>query len=520
MKTPCHDMQDRILEMISNLLSPQDTSAVIEHLNVCEGCREYYFALYQEHLALAAMASSMEETRRKSVDQAMSLLPEQTEYSFWRKIMTRKIMSLAAAAVVVFVIGLILVLATRTTPEAYALQQTIDAIKKADIIHILGRDWQERKVEMWIKMNSQNMNIEACRIDEPEKSKLTVCTPEATYIYDKKKNQVEIPIGTGAYTYFSMSSFFEYMQKMTKDLKGTMTSEYVYSPDFGRSVILVDIKTDYFEIQCVVDKETKLPLRVLTLKGPQRGGEFELLRNSDTITYDEVPPAGTFEFQLPLEAKVIDQRKISTTPPSRILSPAVIGWVLKFHADALKNAGITKPMFTNTHVYIVDGKLNLTNSGVLVAANETQTPLSGEMVLSGFTYSNVEVYDAGGIKQKTRLVKTLFRENHYRLHLTPRPPLAPGEVRQYLWAIGQARTLNNANPEKLYYVNMQNLLGCEGLESFLLVVPKEITVQMKTENYLKCERVEDVDIYVWQKHVNGSDNHETKVGLNAENLVR
>ena len=89
-----------------------------------------------------------------------------------------------------------------------------------------------------------------------------------------------------------------------------------------------------------------------------------------------------------------------------------------------------------------------------------------------------------------------------------------------MWVVGQATPLNNANPEQVYYFDMKNWFGMEVLESFILVVPKTVTVQMKSENYLRCEQIGDVDLYVWQKHVPGSEDHPVKVGLNVENRVR
>jgi hypothetical protein len=519
MKTPCPELQDQILEMVSNFSPEFNASAVIEHLNRCEGCREYYFALYQEHLALTALAFRLEEPRRQSVDRAMNLLPEQTTYSFWRKIMQKKIIPFAAAALVVFAVGMTLYFVSRTASEAYALQQTVDAMKKAEVVHILGRDWQERKIELWIKMNLKTSKIDSCRIEETEKGIITVCTPEKTYIYDKKTNKVEIPIGSGVYSDFFLLSFFEYMEQMTRQLNGKMTTEYKYDSELIREVIVVDVKSDMVNIRYVVDRETKLPLRVTVLKGT-KSDHFSLMKNAELITYGEVHPANIFEFQIPAGAQVIDQHIISTISPIQVLSPAVISWIMKFDANALKNAGITKPIRINTQVRIVDRQLRLTTGGVGSIPNSTGKPLSEEIEAGGYTYSNVEMYDVNGVKQKTRLAKTLFRNNHYTLYMTPNPPIAPGEVRQIIWVIGQARPLSNNNPERLYYFDMENYFGQEVLESFVLVVPAQMIIKMQTEAFTRKEQVGDVDIYVWQKHVPGSENHAVQVGLKVDSPVR
>jgi hypothetical protein len=43
-----------------------------------------------------------------------------------------------------------------------------------------------------------------------------------------------------------------------------------------------------------------------------------------------------------------------------------------------------------------------------------------------------------------------------------------------------------------------------------------MTLKMQTENYIQKERVGDVDIYVWQKHVPGPENHTVKVGFKMD----
>jgi len=279
----------------------------------------------------------------------------------------------------------------------------------------------------------------------------------------------------------------------------------------------VDIQSEQVNIRYVVDRESKLPLRVSVLKG-SNNGQLQLIKNVDLVTYDEIPPAESFEFQIPSGARVVDHSIISTKPPTQALSPAVIAWVMNFHANALKNSAITKPIHTNTQVKIIDRELRMMQSGVLEVSNNSDKSLADEVDICGFSHTNVEAYDSNGVKQQTRLAKSLFRNNHYRLHLTPNPPLAPGEVRQYLYVIGQPQQLHNANSERLYYLDLQNYFGVEVLESFVLVTPIEVAVKMQTENFVQKEQVGDVSIYVWQKHVSGTENHHVKVGLDAGSL--
>jgi hypothetical protein len=520
MTTPCSALQDTIADLVSNTLPEDRQAKVLAHLDGCPACRQYFLALYQEHLALARLADAMDVDRQKSLNRALDRLGTQPQPTLWRKNMTKKIVPFAAAAAILITAGLALWFTHQTALTAYALQDTIDAFKKTQTLHIFGRDWQERKVEVWAKLNPEDLSVVSCRVEEPEKGKTTVCTPKQMWIFDQKKNEVEIPIGAGAYSAISLGSFLENVQTMNQDFKGTMTTEYKYDPEFLQEVICVDVKTPLVELRAVLSPENKLPLRVNVGKGTTGNFQYGLIKNADRILYNEVLPEGLFDFRIPAGAKVIDQRAIATTPLNQLLSPEVIAWAMKYHAGALKNAGITTPLYTNTQIYVFDRQRRWTWSGIIEVGNHSNVPMSGEQEVTGTSQSNMEVYDPSGKKQKSRLVKSMLGENFYRLYVTPDTPLLPGESRLYLWVAGQPRQLFNANSEKLYYAEMQNRFGPEVLENFILVVPAQVAVRTQTESPTLTQQIGDVQIYVWQKRVPTNQTHYVKVGLDIGSLVQ
>jgi len=518
MNTPCSALQDAIADLVSNALPEDRQTEILAHLDGCPGCRRYFLALYQEHMALARLADAMDADRQRSLNRALDVLGTQPKPTVWRKIMTKKILPFAAAAALLIVTGLALWFTHQMTSTAYALQDTIDAFKKTRTVHIFGRDWQERKVEVWAKLNPEDLSIDSCRVEEPEKGKITVCTPKQTWLFDQKENEVEIPIGAGAFSPFTLGSFLEHMQNMTQNLKGTMTTVNKYDPEFLQEVICVDVRTPFFTMKAVLDRENKLPLRVSVGEGTVGHNQYGLIKTADRILYNEILPESLFNFQIPAGVKVIDQRAIATTPLNQVLSPEVIAWAMKYHAGTLKNAGVTTPLPTNTQIYVFDRQKRWTWSGIMEMGNNSDKPWSGEKEITGTSFSNMEVYAPDGKKQKSRLVKNMLGDNFYRLCLTPDTPLLPGESRLYLWVAGQPQPMFNANAEKLYYANMQNHYGPEVLENFILVVPAQVTVQTQTENPTLTQRIGDVQVYVWQKRVPTNENHHVKVGLDAESL--
>jgi len=64
----------------------------------------------------------------------------------WRMIMNSKITKLTAAAVTIIAVTLSITILDKSVAPAYAVEQTIEALKNIRIVHMLCRDWDGKKI--------------------------------------------------------------------------------------------------------------------------------------------------------------------------------------------------------------------------------------------------------------------------------------------------------------------------------------------------------------------------------------
>ena len=111
----------------------------------------------------------------------------------WRSIMNSKITKLTAAAVIMLALGagLVTILTNGATP-AYALQQTFEAMRKIDILHIFLTNPQGDQLEAWIKVDPDTGENLYHHIYNFDKGITWVSTPKKSYYYESETNIVRI----------------------------------------------------------------------------------------------------------------------------------------------------------------------------------------------------------------------------------------------------------------------------------------------------------------------------------------
>lgn len=226
-----------------------------------------------------------------------------------RTIMKSPIIKLAAAAVIVVAVTLSVSLWDKSVTSAYALGQTIEAMRSIRSIHAYCTDWDGCQGEVWVQIDPETGSEEYCRGDIG--NLLIVGTPEVTYYYYKDKNLVRIHNGYVPASQVRFSRLFEDLFIWLKQYDGKLSISSKYDEDLKREVIILHVtvpsQADFGEMEfiVVVDIETRLPLNVRKLKGEHNKG----VRSVDRVEYNMTIPEGMFEFQIPEGSKVIYENK-------------------------------------------------------------------------------------------------------------------------------------------------------------------------------------------------------------------
>lgn len=239
-------------------------------------------------------------------------------HSIWRTIMTSKTSKLTAAAVVGVVV-LFAVFGSLTRP-AWAIEQTIEALKNVKAIHIAGRvHYPDRQIDaaidIWAAASSSDPSLSGdffYREGEDhvcvasEKENLTYVSgrcegPNTTVVYITEGLNRRGPI-------FPSGDMVEEFKKAAQHWQ----EEYRPDPATERPCVYVTFAgpavngARYWSIQ--IDLDSKLPVRAAVWFEEVRQGPAHFEYSG--VTYNPTLPAGLFEFSMPAGAQVVDCRKI------------------------------------------------------------------------------------------------------------------------------------------------------------------------------------------------------------------
>jgi hypothetical protein len=233
--------------------------------------------------------------------------PDAPRPSIWRQIMKTKILRYAAAAAVIIAIGTAALTLNHAQP-AYAVEQTIEAMRSITSFHAFLTDWDGSQGEIWVQYNPETGNEEYYCADQ-ENFKI-VGTPQATYYYDKVKNSVRIRNQYAPASDVRFTHLFEDLVNRINEYHGELSFYSQFDENLYQEVIVVhgsfptqgDIKEKEFIVR--VDPQTKLPINIETIKcAPGQG-----VKSADRIEYNVAVPEGIFEFNIPEGAQVVTQK--------------------------------------------------------------------------------------------------------------------------------------------------------------------------------------------------------------------
>jgi hypothetical protein len=432
----------------------------------------------------------------------------------------------AAAIIIAVTLGLSTILDHGASP-AYAIDQTVEAIKNIPTVHIFGRDWDEKQIEMWVQVNTDTGLMEYCYINHIDDDRLMISTPENTYHHNLKTNTVRIKDGPSVSSVFRLGEFFEGMKLVSEKFDGQITYSEVFDPSTKKKRIDLKMSSPKLEIRSLIDPQTKLPISISITRG-EKFGTYETLKHATQIHYDNSVPEGLFDFKIPVGATII---KETIEDPLQKLPESVIQYCVQFHLKVVEEtantAGIpidteihsvddqlnvrlkvleevTNATYipTNTQIYFVDDQFDLRIGGFLGIYNYTDEIWTGEVGLGNFDRPNVALFDENGKKQQIRLVqRRQFSPGKYRLYWILQEPLHPGQARGGIYWINDPRKLHKSSSDGTYHLRMSNTFGCEAVENFILILPSDFKVCDRSREYISSDNVDEYGIYIWQRHL-------------------
>jgi hypothetical protein len=246
--------------------------------------------------------------------------PQKPQPQVWSTIMKSNISKLAAAAAVIVAVALLITVSDWMTRPAWALEQTIEALKSVKAIYIAGRmysPWHngEARFEIWARPQDDGSGRSGdFRYREGDYHLCVASAAEnVTYVYDRyespKQDVVYITAGLnrGTHTFPSGDQLAEF-----KAMADDWREEIRKDPQTGKSYVDITFSgpaintAKYWLIE--VDVESKLPIRTAVWFKEDRQGppHYEFTR----LEYNPEIPEGYFDFTPPASAQIVDCRAV------------------------------------------------------------------------------------------------------------------------------------------------------------------------------------------------------------------
>jgi len=234
------------------------------------------------------------------------------QIGMWRILMKSKITKLATAAAIIVIAVAGISLLDRSTSKAWAIDQTIDALRKFNAIHFSGtlvaEDGNETTFEAWARADSEQTAADCLRM-ETSSGQIQVVWHHRRYEYDPQTQIVYVTESHGPpISPWLGSRLVEFLKDFTID----WDESYGKDAATGRDRVFVtcshpaapDPRSWWFEF----DVESKLPVSLKQWENMTRQGPPRICATS--ITYLEDLPDDVFEFKIPEGAQVVAKNPV------------------------------------------------------------------------------------------------------------------------------------------------------------------------------------------------------------------
>ncbi len=220
-----------------------------------------------------------------------------------RIMMHSKLSGLTAAAVVTVaaIVGVI-VFHDGATP-AYAVEQTVQAIRKIETVYMKGEFYLQGQFECWMRFAGDPDRPTHVWLGREGYPMAKICSPDGVFGLNNRTHRVHFATRDER-----GKSWIPRFGSLFKDsLRQAGAGDAIQVSD-GNDVITIRIATPQREQEFLVDTQTKLPIRFTTVRDDnptQMMRQTLAVKNLVEIRYNEEPPAGIFA--KPADAIVVEQ---------------------------------------------------------------------------------------------------------------------------------------------------------------------------------------------------------------------
>ena len=322
---PCNDRFEQIVALVIGELTQPEIQPLQDHIAQCDHCRATYDALVEEEKEVRsgfeALARNLKPSRQTAAGphkRRASIHANMFSNEFTRKvgkmIVAHKRLSAAAAALAALAAGVVLCMTLFSSPTvAYALEQTVEAIKDVTSYHVkitpaaeLGEAWVE------LKPDGSPLRARMDLLSPDDGPKVVVLSGDKAEIWFKKKN-----------------SFVTIRDK--KALEGLMKMRVVFDPKLAFEELQAAEKAGKMEVATKepakkgepitltatskaapnrrdvyeVDPKTKLVQRVTVYQ--RDGDEWKQMEQREYLDYNKEIDPEVFKPELPKDVIKVDQ---------------------------------------------------------------------------------------------------------------------------------------------------------------------------------------------------------------------
>ena len=338
----CQNRREAIAALVLGELETPAADEIKNHIDTCRNCRSIYQTMAEEEETIRSAFKAIDD-RSKAIGNKLvaqsgkvsrvhdDISAGQTEShakksaitqpNVWRTIMKNRITKLAAAAVIIIGLGMAVYLIEKATTPAWAIDQSIEAMKNYRGIHfsgIISMSWEDFLNDLGVQdlpefPESQGELEMWAQADDKlsRSSKVKIVLPD-NIIISGRKLQFYMQLANGT-TYDVQGDHMKIqpwptykLLEIMKNVKDTWTELYGMDADTGKERIFikcssVDMNRSWeFEF----DSESKL---LVSLKQWDSSDSHEGQPTLDirNIVYYEQLPDEIFEIDLPDSSKII-----------------------------------------------------------------------------------------------------------------------------------------------------------------------------------------------------------------------
>jgi hypothetical protein len=218
---------------------------------------------------------------------------------FIRSIVMRSgVTKIAAAVVMIIVVGLGVVLLDKSVSSTYAIEQTIKALQDVTTVHVIGTDWDGNRYEAWNKIDPAAGKTIWCCIDQTPHGYKIASRPDGSCVWDEDGNVVRYSNKPIASNDFRYSRVFEQVAEKMVELNDNeqITIQAEKDPLSDKSFVRIHVVTNMQDYTIYVDSENKLPVR---LYFDRADNMRQIAKTVDEVYYNMPLPEGMFDFEVP-----------------------------------------------------------------------------------------------------------------------------------------------------------------------------------------------------------------------------